>query len=254
MIKVERTKCPSELTEDIKQALTQEYKTSKKNVWNVDYIKNALLEMSNNKCIFCECKLGEESKYIEVEHFYPKSLYPDEVIEWTNLLPICKRCNVKKLDHDTKKEPIINPTVNDPKNHLRMINYRFVGKDQIGKDTVSILALNDSKRLILPRATIGNEIAELLEDLSDLVNEYSQKENLSRKEINKITGKLENLLDSCQCYSEYSATCAYALFGDDNYYLVKEFFISKGLWDPNLQNLEKTAIVNWLEGTVEKVQ
>ncbi|MDR9852850.1 HNH endonuclease [Paenibacillus sp. VCA1] len=247
MIKIKRITCPNELTEDVKKNLTQEYKISGKNVWNLEYIKNALLEMSKGKCIFCECKLGEESKFVEVEHFHPKSIYPDEVVEWTNLLPICKRCNGKKLDHDTKKYPIINPTINDPKTHLKMKNYRFIGKDQIGKETIGVLSLNDLKRLVYPRSIIGNKIAELLEDLLERIDDLSHKEELSRREINSITHKLENLLNSCQSDSEYSATCAYSLFGDENYYEIRCFFVEKGLWDTEFELLETSAKNNWLE-------
>lgn len=250
MIKIERTSCPGDLTEDVKRALTQEYKDNGTNVWNIEYIKNALLDMSNGKCVFCECKLGEESKYVEVEHFHPKSIYPDEVVEWTNLLPICKRCNGRKLDHDTKKYPIINPTINDPKTHLKMNNYRFIGKDQIGKETIDVLSLNDSKRLFLPRSLIGNQIAVLLDELIERIHDLSQKECLTRREINSITRKLENLLNSCQSDEEYSATCAYALFGDENYYEIRDFFIRMNLWDLDIQALETNAKSNWLNAEV----
>ena len=41
--------------------------------------------------------------------------YPDEVVDWDNLLPSCKRCNTTKGTHDVVTEPIINPFDIDPK-------------------------------------------------------------------------------------------------------------------------------------------
>ncbi|MEK4196120.1 HNH endonuclease [Paenibacillus sp. FSL L8-0323] len=242
MIKIERIECPKELTAEIKNELTAEFKKdSKTNVWNLEYIKDALFDMSNGKCVFCECKLGEESKYMEVEHFHPKSLYPDEVIEWENLLPICKRCNGKKLNHDTKAHPIVNPTVNIPKDHIKLNNYRFIGIDELGKETIAVLALNDQKRLLLPRVFIGNQISEILEDLTERTKELRCFREISTRQKNNIIGRVEKLLDSCQPCAEYSATCSYSLFGDDNYCEVVQFLKDFNFWSQELENLEVSA-------------
>jgi uncharacterized protein (TIGR02646 family) len=115
MIKLQAVAKPLQLTNEKVKQLTAEYKQSEKAVWKKTYITQTLLLMSFDKCCFCETKLNEESKYLEVEHFHPKSLYPDEVVSWTNLLPICKRCNGKKWNHDTKLEPIIHPVKDNPK-------------------------------------------------------------------------------------------------------------------------------------------
>ena len=125
MIQLQALARPIELTDERVQQLTEKYKTDNTAVWQKDYIKKALLKMSFEKCCFCECRINEESKYLEVEHFHPKSLYPDEVLLWENLLPICKRCNVHKLNHDTKQDPIIHPVKDSPKKHLSIENYRF---------------------------------------------------------------------------------------------------------------------------------
>ncbi len=136
MIKLIRPPAPDRLTPETVKELTEEFKSdSNKTVWNKDYIKKALLEMSHNKCCYCECKIDEESKYLEVEHFHPKSIYKDEVVVWDNLLPSCKRCNGRKGDRDTLKEPVINPAADEPKDHLWLKNYTFKNKTSIGKNT-----------------------------------------------------------------------------------------------------------------------
>ncbi|OKP85838.1 HNH endonuclease [Paenibacillus sp. P32E] len=240
MIKVERIESPTKLTVEKRKELTEEYLMTSNNVWNQDYIKKALLKMSNNKCIFCECRLGEESKYIEVEHFHPKSLYPEEVVDWENLLPICKRCNGLKRDHDTKLVPIINPTLIDPREHLTIKKYRFFSKDELGKKTIGVLSLNDSDRLFLPRVTIGNAISDILDGLGKWVGKI--KDNSTIEDQNELICKIRNLLKSCQPDAEYSTICSYALFEDDNYYGIKDFMQEIKIWNDDLVNLEKNCL------------
>ncbi|MBW4083546.1 HNH endonuclease [Paenibacillus sp. S150] len=244
MIKIQRTDPPTNLTQEKIERLTAEYMETNKNVWNQDYIKNALMKMSHNKCIFCECKLGEESKYIEVEHFHPKSLYPEEVVDWENLLPICKRCNGLKRDHDTKMLPIINPTLIDPKAHLTIKGYRFSSIDDLGKRTIRVLGLNDSDRLFLPRVKIGNEVSNILDGLVRWVEKI--RGNNSTEDENELIGKMYNILKSCQPDSEYSTICSYALFRDDNYYEVKEYMQQQKIWNDDLSNLEEVGLKNCL--------
>ncbi|MEC0127158.1 HNH endonuclease [Paenibacillus pabuli] len=239
MIKITRTTPPHQLSPEIVKQLTEDYLSTKRNVWNVGYIKNALLDMSNSKCIFCECKLGEESKYIEVEHFHPKSLYPGEVMLWTNLLPICKRCNGLKRDHDTKLNPIINPTVDDPKNYLFIKDYRYRAIDDLGKRTIKVLQLNDSDRLVLPRFKIGDAIAAAIESLVKVKDKIDADTKI--EDENELISKLRNLLVSCQPDSEYSTVCSYSLLTDDNYFEVKDYLVSEGLWDSDLERLETVS-------------
>lgn len=240
MIKVQRSEPPAKLTAEKVKELTEEYKKTEKNVWNQDYIKEALLDMSNNKCIFCECRLGEESKYIEVEHFHPKSIYPEEVVDWENLLPICKRCNGLKRNHDTKLVPIINPTLIDPREHLTIKKFRFFSKDEIGKKTIGVLSLNDSDRLFYPRVKIGETISNILDSLGKWVDKI--KVNSSVEDQNELVCKIRNLLKSCQPDAEYSTICSYALFEDDNYYEIRDFMHQVEIWDDDLSTLETNCL------------
>lgn len=86
MIQLQTIPKPIELTSKVVQELTTLYKQDGTLVWQQRYIKKALLDMSYNKCCYCECNIIEESNYLEVEHFHPKNLYPDEVVSWENLL------------------------------------------------------------------------------------------------------------------------------------------------------------------------
>ena len=193
MIKLNKTKKPIELTIELQKELTDEFKTTGKSVWNIEFIKTALLGYSHNKCSYCETNVSEESKYMEVEHFHHKNTYPDEVLDWENLLSSCKKCNGTKSDHDTVIEPIINPTLLDPKLHLKFWRYRIKGKDDFGKLTVSVLDLNNQDRLVKRRFEIGNAIQEKLEQLNELLDDYISGIQTNTRRKNRILNGLKDL-------------------------------------------------------------
>lgn len=56
-------------------------------------VREKLAEMcpGTRRCVYCEDSAG-----VEVEHFYPKDLYPDRVFEWENFVLACGSCNRSK--------------------------------------------------------------------------------------------------------------------------------------------------------------
>ena len=149
MIRLTFSERPANLTMELANELTQRYILTKESVWNKTFIRKELLNMSSNKCCYCECKLDEESKYLEVEHFKPKSLYPDLVIEWENLLPSCKHCNGAKNDLDTDVVAIVHPCNDDPREHLYLKNYRLYPRNASirGANLIAQVDLNNRQRL-----------------------------------------------------------------------------------------------------------
>ena len=239
MIKLDRIDPPKELTSDNVKKLTKEFQKSEKSVWNKDYIKRQLLLMTNNKCAYCETPLDISGSYMEVEHFFPKKKYPEKVVEWSNLLPSCKRCNVKKGSTDTKEFEIIDPSICDPKEHLSLKRYRIVGKDNIGKQTVQLLNLNDFSKLVMNRASIGEALSEKLEDLNDTVNGLI--ENVDTLKTMRIRNTMISLLQDVQLQNSYSATLSTLLLSDPYYSPIKRFLEIKDLWNEDLQELETKA-------------
>ncbi len=65
------------------------------------------------RCMYCE-----DSRGTTIEHFRPKSRYPEQSFVWLNLLLICQGCQSHKGDHfalDEKSAPLlIDPTAEDP--------------------------------------------------------------------------------------------------------------------------------------------
>ncbi|MBK9644192.1 MAG: TIGR02646 family protein [Deltaproteobacteria bacterium] len=80
-----------------------------------------LQAMFHGKCAMCE-RPGAE----QIEHFCPKSIYPERTYLWSNLLLICGDCNHNKIDLDPFNPAavdggaaLLDPTVDTPEEHIR---------------------------------------------------------------------------------------------------------------------------------------
>ena len=60
-------------------------------------IRSALLEMSQFHCAFCDGPLGRESRET-VDHFRPKSCFPELAYAWENLFTSCDMCQSSKRE------------------------------------------------------------------------------------------------------------------------------------------------------------
>ena len=213
MIPIQRLEAPSTLTADLARSLTTEYLADNtKRVWNRRDIRERLAAMSNGKCAYCEARLDEKSQFMEIDHFRNKRRYPGVVLDWNNLLPACKGCNVSKGDHDVEKEPIIDPSKSDPKSDLALRNFRFYGKTEIGKATASVLDLNDSERNVKPRFKVGEAIAEYCLDLDRMCSDFAS--SLSVRRRNSIVNKINRLLLEANPSSEFASVAATIMVHD----------------------------------------
>jgi hypothetical protein len=234
MIQLQAVPAPPELTSEIVAKLTTKFQEDGSSVWKQDYIKKALLEMSNYKCAYSEIRLQEEGKFMEVEHFLPKSLHPDKVVEWDNLLPASKFCNGKKLD---RIHPIVHPVQDNPKDHLYMVDYVLYGKTKKGRDSVIVLGLNDPENLIQPRLKIREATKSELGKQYLQVIRFSQNPNDSQElEVIHAFGRL---LENGNRKSEYSATIATTILNDPHYSEIKRIFKEQNIWSDELEKLEE---------------
>ncbi|OWY23739.1 TIGR02646 family protein [Sphingobacteriales bacterium UPWRP_1] len=81
-------------------------------------IKQVLIKMFHGKCAFCESYI-ENVDYGDIEHFKPKSKFPELAVTWSNLLLSCKKCNGAGQKGDNWPEPseggpLINPCEENP--------------------------------------------------------------------------------------------------------------------------------------------
>lgn len=239
MIRIKKSSRPLELTDQLVFELTDEYKNRQISL-EKPFIEDALLESSHSKCAYCECKLNIESKYMEVEHYHDKSSFPDQVVAWDNLLPSCKRCNGRKHGHNTVKDPIINPATMDPKEHLLMKYYRLHAKTIVGKETIEVLMLNDTSKVVKKRFEISQLVHEKIEELCEKCKTFSSGEKTTRLR-NRIVQTTKNILEEASPQAEYAASVATDIMCDSNFTEVVDILKSEGLWDQELDNLFKVA-------------
>lgn len=237
MIKLIAIDPPSELTPELVKKLTEEFKIdSKKPVWRQDYIQAKLLEMSHRKCCYCECEINVAGSDLHIEHFYPKHLYKEDVVNWENLLPACKRCNTKKGKVDPKDHPIIHPIKNDPKDHLKVNQFYLYSKDELGEFTIDKLDLNDADRLAVDRYKLGFEIIKKLDMLFKEVNNLSI---FNEKNTTKFCRELEGIMKYGTASKKYSAVISTTILTNDDYKKIEALFKNNSLWNKELEKLEK---------------
>ncbi len=159
-------------------------------------IKNSLIPKLDTKCAFCE-SMPNESGYIEVEHYLPKSIYHNVTYSWENLLPSCKRCNLKKLALDTGKYPIVKPDSEDPEDYFSYNSIKIIAKkdckDKIkAKRTINKLELNQH-RLIKPRSELLVNLVDYENELEKTIIEFKKAINANKK--NRIKSNIMESID-----------------------------------------------------------
>jgi uncharacterized protein (TIGR02646 family) len=88
--------------------------------WAIPKAKRLLSEelrkLAFGKCAFCESLLDVGS-YLEIEHHVAKTVSPERAFKWSNLFPICGRCNSAKgsADHGGM---LLKPDAGDPERML----------------------------------------------------------------------------------------------------------------------------------------
>ena len=247
MIKLERNFTPIFLNPIEVQRLTEEYKATGNSVWNIEVLKRALLETSYGKCAYCECDLTIESNYMEVEHFRDKSSYPEQVVNWLNLLPSCKRCNGTKGTHDTATDPIVNPYEMDPTNHFKFRLYRLRAKSLLADSTIGALDLNNTTRIVGVRFEVGESIHESLQTALEILEKL--KTNFATRTKNRLTAAIEGILSECQPTSAYAATAASVIHSDQIYAdVISEMKLMK-LWNNDLDALHNSSLAIAFETT-----
>ncbi|MGH1336348.1 MAG: HNH endonuclease [Aureispira sp.] len=240
MIKLSYQPKPSILTTRFVKEKTAEFIAAKEagtkapRVWNKQSIKDALLKMSHHKCCYCECSLNKEGQYMEIEHFEDKSTHPHKVLDWLNLLPSCKRCNLAKGTYNVNTIPIIHPVKDTPSNHIYFRAYCFRGKTVLGKTTIKELELNDPDRLQDVRYQIGKEFLLQLENALESLVRFDKGE---LKKISKGYNQFVRLLKTCLPQANYSATKATLLFNEEDYQEICSLLKKHNHWTQEIDDL-----------------
>ncbi len=106
-------------------------------------VKAALRAETCGKCAYCESKIGHVAPG-DVEHIAPKRVFPERVVDWSNLTLACTECNRRKGDYHEPTAPLVNPYVDDPGQHLVFLGpwVTHVPGSSSGHITRGQLALN----------------------------------------------------------------------------------------------------------------
>lgn len=194
----------SELPDSTKKEIAARYKHPE--------IKDLLIPTEDTKCAFCE-SFPNESGFVEVEHFLPKSIYPDKAYSWENLLPSCKRCNLQKLSLDTGIFPIVKPDIDNPEDYFTYDNIKMVVKvDSLDEEkaarTIDRLKLNQH-RLIKPRSELLVSLVTFESDLEDALKKLSTSVRISKKSRIKsnILESLDQIDELKKKNSKFSGFC-----------------------------------------------
>jgi uncharacterized protein (TIGR02646 family) len=125
------------------------------------------------RCMYCENNEGTD-----IEHFWPKSLYPDKAYSWSNYLLACSHCNSnhkRKLFPLTSGEPdLLDPSVDEPSHHLRLVpsNGKYLAIGPKVEPSIKVFDLNGEvrgRRLPKGRSNTFNTLQSLLLDYDDLI-------------------------------------------------------------------------------------
>ena len=237
MIKLDLPDKPIKLTDELIAELTAKYLEDDSNVWNLKFLRKSVLEFSFDKCCYTECKLNCESKYMEIDHFYPKIDFPNDVLKWGNLLPSCKKSNTTKGELNTSLFPIINPIIDNPKDHLKITGFRFYDKSEIGRRTIDYTALNDRQHFVNKRYDIGIKVIELIEEIHQNFNTLIIEPVNNHQKIKRLMSKYKSLMNEGNRKEEYAATISTTILNDENNKILINLLKDHNLWDEELDEL-----------------
>ncbi|WP_299519784.1 hypothetical protein [Winogradskyella sp.] len=243
MIKLELSDKPKKLTEKVQKRLTKEFINSgkKKVVWKYKYIYEEVRKIAFGKCSFSEINLDTKSTYTEIEHFFPKDLYPNKVVEWGNLLPSSKKCNTTKGDTDTVKDKIVNPLIDNPKEHLYFENFRLYPKDSsnIGRNTILTVALNDRLHFVNPRSEQSLMVLDFMDAFYEDYIETDELKKLNGIKLSNRINRIKGILSSINRKTEFSACIATAVIDSPNYIEIISYLKNNDFWDIEFQSYEE---------------
>lgn len=158
----------------------------RKGVVSFGKIRSKLAEMasSRSRCMYCE-----DSHGTDIDHFWPKSVYPEKAFLWENYLLACSYCNSnqkrQEFPLDQNGTPLlIDPTKDTPHNHLTFTptTGKFIGSDEKGSETIRVFGLNDDDS---PRKLPAGRRNTLI-NLTALLIAYDQKIKTEPDEAEKF--------------------------------------------------------------------
>lgn len=172
-------------------------------------IQNAIKSFSTkNKCVFCEKFV--EDKEGDIEHYYPKSLYPLQTFEWINMFWACQNCNrYGKRMHDTLTNPIIHPENDNPELFFEYDNVAIIistttdtRKALIAQTTINVLKFDERISLSTERFNLKLDFDNMVSELEIHLKQY--KLNLELNTLQDFIRKLNHQRTISQDHRQFA--------------------------------------------------
>lgn len=192
-------------------------------------VKDKLSHLQNNKCCFCESKIGHIS-YGDIEHFRPKAGWVQDnepinkpgyywlAYDWDNLLLCCQKCNQRfkknyfpiknsfqratsNLSDLAAEQPLfIHPVNEDPAYFISFNDEIPVGVDSDGRGSETIEKLGIDRELLNEQR---RKTLNMIRTLCDLADGYPETPPESKQQAKAVIQKYitESKLDK----TEYAA-------------------------------------------------
>lgn len=167
--------------------------------YNKQDVKEALNEMYDGLCCYCEGKTGTVD-YPHIEHRKPKKLFPESTYDWNNLNLSCSMCNTKKGDKYSKKYPILDAVRDVPIS--KYLTYK-VDRNGVWVIPMSNRGKTTREHADLDRDKLRGERAELCCAILTLILEIKKSEPENSK-----TQEAQRYLES-MCRGEYGSVVEY---------------------------------------------
>jgi len=150
-----------------------------------------LLKEQNLLCAYCEREIDSDRKNSNIDHFKTRNLYPEETLNYNNLLVSCnsqgKSCSSSK---DSQKsilkvredyQNIVNPTLDNPDDYFEYITTgEIIAKDNSLKANYTIK--------LFRLGSIDDKDNSLVKSREKIANALKNIPNLSLEEIYSIFG------------------------------------------------------------------
>lgn len=188
-------------------------------------IIRALHEEFDHRCVYCHSPVGI-TDFGDVDHFCPKSRFPERAFDWENLVLSCRACNVAKRDQfptDAHGSPLLlNPRTDDPDLHLKLQDGgTLLGLTPKGVASIEVLRLNraalvESRRRELLYKKLAEQRPELHAALlEDNFHSLFVTSITNTKTLNAVTG-LSPSTDQSMRYMLYAniITCLETYLAD----------------------------------------
>lgn len=159
-----------------------------------------LEEMYKGCCCYCESKIKSTS-YPEIEHFKPKSQYPELCFDYSNLHYSCKRCNLAKGSY--YDDNIISPSDENPEEYIEYIGELAVSIDNNKRGTtmIDVLKLNERADLKEERIKYLNEFSQNYELIISAIEMILN--NKGSKDMNIIKPFITNFVENVKIKSKH---------------------------------------------------